>query len=466
VLRLCQCVFLVPRLCVRSLERKRSAARHVCRVSCCTSPHQTAGIDVVPVVPPVLVVSMVPVKLPIIMADSWDTLKSGMLATTEGLRPILTVAFSNLRAASLVCVVSLVLSIGLGISSGSDPVAGLRTAMWGGMMMAAAGSSPFNIIGPTGALSGLLTTSSTKWGPDILPWIAIFSGVICVITAALGLTKYLLFLPKSVFEGFTISVALTVGFKQLNFAFGLTGTITNQSFGVNTYDSLVHLHQAHWGSMVLFFPLSLALMLLLKYVPKVPWMVVLPLGTILFGYFFTDSPAWKLPTLMSKYGQLPGLVVVTPNSDALTKCDDVFGLILASFSVGFVAVLETLISAKISEQKATVNARGAFNDKHEIYALSATKLLVGLFGGLPCSGVFVRTNLNMMSGATHQLSQFMNAVMVLIVTAVAMPVFSYVTGCDVIIICVFKMESQAVSMRIRLVNYGLRTIGCYARLCF
>jgi SulP family sulfate permease len=349
-----------------------------------------------------------------------------MLATTEGLKPILTVAYDNLQAASLVCLVSLVLSIGLGISSGSNPVAGLRTAIWGGIVMGVAGSSPWNIIGPAGALTGLLTTYSSKWGADILPWIAIFSGIVCFITATLGLTKYVLFLPKSVFEGFTVSVALTIGLKQLNFAFGLSGTITNQSFDINTYDSLAHLNEAKWGSMVLFFPLTIALLVLLKYVPKVPWMIVLPLGTIFFGYFFTGSTGWTLPTLMSKYGQLPGLLVVMPNTDALKGCDDIFGLILASFSVAFVAVLETLISAKIAEQKAPTNARGPFNDTQEIYALSATKMLVGLFGGLPCTGVFVRTNVNLMNGATHPLSQFMNAVMVLIVTAVAMPVFSYV----------------------------------------
>jgi MFS superfamily sulfate permease-like transporter len=43
--------------------------------------------------------------------------------------------------------------------------------------------------------------------------------------------------------------------------------------------------------------------------------------------------------------------------------------------------------------------------------------------GLPSTGVFVRTSVNFTNGANHPLSQLMNAVLVLVVTAVAMPLF-------------------------------------------
>ncbi|KAJ1496342.1 hypothetical protein T484DRAFT_1759512 [Baffinella frigidus] len=49
------------------------------------------------------------------------------------------------------------------------------------------GSSPFNVIGPAGALTGMLSTYSAQWGEDILPWIAIFSGIICFAVVSLGL---------------------------------------------------------------------------------------------------------------------------------------------------------------------------------------------------------------------------------------------------------------------------------------
>ena len=108
---------------------------------------------------------------------------------------------------------------------------------------------------------------------------------------------------------------------------------------------------------------------------------------------------------------------------------DIGGVILAGLTVAFVSVLETLISAKIAENKTTADSKrndlGRFDDTVEIYALTLGQLLSGLFSGLPCTGVFVRTNLNQANEANHTLSQLMNANFVLVVTAVARPIFSY-----------------------------------------
>jgi SulP family sulfate permease len=354
------------------------------------------------------------------------------LRTTIGHISFYDAVKTNLQAASLVALVSLALSIGLGIASGSTPVAGLRTAIWGGIACGIFGSSPFNIIGPAGALSGMLNTYSTKWGSDILPWIAIISGGFCLIFARLHLTRYCLFMPKSVFEGFTLSVALTIGFKQINYAFGLTGLKPHVEFLDNLWESLSHLNEAQWGSMVLFFPLTIALLLLMKHYPKIPWMVLLPLLSIFFGYFFRDKHSgWYLPTLQTKFGELPSSIAALPEIKSLQtlSSSDIGGLILAGLTVAFVSVLETLISAKIAENKTTAeslrNDLGHFDESQETYALSLGQLLSGICSGMPCTGVFVRTNLNQANAANHTLSQFMNAVFVLVVTAVAMPIFSY-----------------------------------------
>jgi SulP family sulfate permease len=54
---------------------------------------------------------------------------------------------------------------------------GLVSAAWGGLFHASLGGSSFNIIGPTGALSGILSSNAVRYGPEILPFLAILSGV-------------------------------------------------------------------------------------------------------------------------------------------------------------------------------------------------------------------------------------------------------------------------------------------------
>ena len=43
----------------------------------------------------------------------------------------------------------------------------------------------------------------------------------------------------------------------------------------------------------------------------------------------------------------------------------------------------------------------------------------GLFGGTPCTGVLVRTGVNVASGATNKISQFINAISVLLIIMVS-----------------------------------------------
>ena len=55
--------------------------------------------------------------------------------------------------------------------------------------------------------------------------------------------------------------------------------------------------------------------MLLAKVPKIPWMVVLPGFTIIFGYLAHGDNAlsdWDLPTLKSKYGELDTAVAELP----------------------------------------------------------------------------------------------------------------------------------------------------------
>ncbi|EKX48565.1 hypothetical protein GUITHDRAFT_136674 [Guillardia theta CCMP2712] len=349
------------------------------------------------------------------------------LYTTVGPVSLIQALSDNIRPALLVAVVSVSLSIGLGIASGSTPLAGLRTAIWGGLFCGAFGSSPFNIIGPAGALAGQLSKYSSMWGPDVLPWIAICSGFLCAVILKLNLQKYMLFMPKSVFEGFTVAVAFGIGLKQINYACGLHGLHKHEHFIENVWESIKNLPHARMSSLALFVPETILLFVLLKKVPKIPWMVIVPFVTIIFGYVASgESEGFSLDTLKTEFGVLTNDIIEFPDFSVVERIASNFGAFAsACFSVCLVAVLETLISAKIADFRAHDNFLGSFDEGKELRALAGAQVLCGLLGGLPPTGVFVRTSVNQLNGATHVLSQWMNAIFVMIITVATMPVFSY-----------------------------------------
>ena len=62
----------------------------------------------------------------------------------------------------------------------------------------------------------------------------------------------------------------------------------------------------------------------------------------------------------------------------------------------------------------------------EVRGLAISNFVCGLLGATPCTGVLVRTAVNVASGATYKISQFINGVVVLIVILLLLPCFTYI----------------------------------------
>lgn len=144
-----------------------------------------------------------------------------LLQTKHGLQPIKDVFLDNYKPAIVVACVSLPLSASLGVASGVSAIVGIATSIWAGLVMGVLGSSDYNIVGCSGAISGMMNSSIVKWSPEVVPYLALFSACFCFFFRALRLDKYLFHMPATVFQGFSLAVAFIIGLNQLNFAFRL-----------------------------------------------------------------------------------------------------------------------------------------------------------------------------------------------------------------------------------------------------
>ena len=325
----------------------------------------------------------------------------------------------NWKSALSVALVSVPLSLSLSIASGAGPIPGIIAAIWAGLIAGLMGGSKFNIVGPAGALSGILATYALTYGPGVLPVIALGAGVLTLIIWVLKWDKYLIFVPSSVIHGFTLGVALTIGFGQLNFALGLSGLPVHEHLYQNVIESFSHIGSAY-GVSILTFIVGLGAMFgLLKWKPKVPNTVVLAVLGIIFGFLAsTGKLPFTIPTLFSRYGDLSLSLFSIPRigRDMLS-----LGVLQASAVVAFVVVLETLISAKVADGM----TKTKFNQRKEVLGVGLANLASGIFGGIPASGVFARTAINVKSGATSSWSQVINAVLVALIAIVFLPYFKY-----------------------------------------
>lgn len=174
-----------------------------------------------------------------------------------------------------------------------------------------------------------------------------------------------------------------------------------------------------------FLIFFIALMALLMWKPAGPWIITVAILGCVYGWVTSTWIKDIRPVLMhDKYPTMADITKVElADFSYLEKFPDwSSGVFVGSLKVAFVAVLETLISARIAD-----NMTGSrFHQSDEVRGLAYANMLSGALGNLPCTGVLIRTSVNVQSQATHKTAQFINALWVLAMVLLLLPLFSWI----------------------------------------
>lgn len=354
---------------------------------------------------------------------------------------VLTNIKSNWRAGLTVSLVSLPLSISLAVAANATPLMGVVTAIWAGLFAAIFGGSPYNVVGPTGALSGILAMYAVIHGVGVLPVLAMLAGILILLCYVFRIDRYIIYIPSSVIHGFTLGVAFIIGLNQLNFATGLKGLPLHERFVENIWESIKHISAAQPFTLVIF-ALGLALLFLfLKLKSKIPGPIIVAILGIGLGYAAAQGMInFPVQTLFTKFGDIETALfhfVPVPWSALLDR-----HLLGAAAAITVVAILETLISGKIAASM----TKTKFDQRCEVLGLGIANVVSGLVGGIPATGALARTALNVKTGATHRTSGILNSVAVAIISLLLLPYFKYlplpIVAAILVYVAVRMIESE------------------------
>lgn len=323
---------------------------------------------------------------------------------------------ANLKSGFTVSLVGIPLSISLAVVSGVSPVVGIITAIWAGLIASLFGGSNYNIIGPTGALSGLIASYALAHGAKSISMLAVCAGIFILIAYWLHFEKYLIFIPASVIHGFTLGVACIIGFSQLNWILGLSGLAKYPTFIENVGESLRTMHLFSCQSLLIFSVFFLAQRVLRKFVPAIPGAIILsPLG-ILVGYLADKNIiSAGLETLGGTFGPISVTLMQVPTI-AFSSA-----LIMPAMVVALVAILETMLSAKIADTLTHTKHKPS----KEILGLGLANIASGFMGGMPATAALARTAFNIRAGATSHLSATVNSVCIALCSLLFLSTFSF-----------------------------------------
>lgn len=310
----------------------------------------------------------------------------------------------NVLSGLTVALVSIPLSLALAIVSGATPTQGLITAFWAGLIGALLGGSSFNIMGPTGALSGILISYSLIHGYAQLPLIAIVSGFLVLVGWALHLDKYIIFIPRSVVHGFTLGIAFIIIVSQLNAALGLQSVHVKTGILDQLYFTISSIFYSNWTVFFVFLCGFCFLLVWKKRNSKIPGHIIVAGVGILAAYgltLFSDRGSFVI--LADRYPTLHmSLINPWTFSWHLLLNKDLW---LVSSATAIIAILETLLSGQIADKM----TKTTFNRSSEMLALGLANIGVGIMGGIPATAVLARTALNIKSGASSRVSGMMSS---------------------------------------------------------
>ena len=336
----------------------------------------------------------------------------------------------NWQSALTVALISVPLSIALSIASGAGPLPGLITGIWGTLIGSIFIGSHYNIIGAAGALTTVLFAATLAaplgLGAAILPLLAMVTGVIVFLIWILKLDRYLYYIPSSVMYGFAAGVAILIAASQLFDATGLSELSRTGHLVGDVEKFIANSNLVHAPSVAVFSVFLAGILVWKRYIKKLPAVIPAALLGIVFGYLEATYFSLDIFSLQDKFGQFSSaLRVVVDWGSFLPLLSDVSALkLIASISgtIALIAVLETLITAKLGDKLTKTES----SSSRELLGLSLANLGSGLMGGLPATGVFIRTGANIKSGATHRTSGILAALFTGVIALMVLPFFSFV----------------------------------------
>ncbi|NLN74245.1 MAG: SulP family inorganic anion transporter [Bacteroidales bacterium] len=330
---------------------------------------------------------------------------------------------SNWKSGITVAFVSIPLALALAIASGATPTQGIITAFWAGLLGAILGGSHFNIIGPTGALSGILMTFAIVNGYAVLPVVAIVSGLITLAVYFLKLDRYIIFIPKVVVHGFTLGVAFIIVLGQLDNMLGLKDIPKTEVLTDNVLTSLRHYAEINWVIFAIFIILTLFIIFWNKKFPKFPGAIVVAVVSIATVFIFREwlKIDFEILTLSDNYPEVEAGFFFNVWG---TLRPEIFldkEIWAVSIATSVIAILETLISGQIADNMTNTK----FDRSKEVLSLAIANIGSGVMGGIPATAALARTALNIKSGANNRMSGIINSAAIIVIALLLFGFFKH-----------------------------------------
>ena len=302
--------------------------------------------------------------------------------------------------------------------AGAPPQAGLFTALGAGVLYAVFGTCRELDVGPSSTIAitaaavlvPVAATFPTTPYPVLLAALALLTGVVLLLAGALRLGLVADFLARPVLVGFMSGVGVVILVGQLPKLLGLqveTGKVPE-----TVWRTLGSLDETTWLTALVGCASLIALLVLRRVAPRVPWPLVVGVVSIACSRYF-DFASHGVAVISDMPSGLPSPSV--PNVG--------FGEI-GALSTGALALSLVALAESIGAARGFAAERGyEIDPNQELIALGAANVGAGLLQGFPADASLSRSAVGKGAGVRTRVSGLIVAALVVATMLFLTPLF-------------------------------------------
>jgi carbonic anhydrase len=311
----------------------------------------------------------------------------------------------NLRhdvpASLVVFLVAVPLSLGIALAAGAPIVAGLVAAIVGGVVAGLCGGSPLQVSGPAAGLTVIVADTIDRFGWQTACAITALAGLVQILLGLSRVARAALAVSPAIVHGMLAGIGITIVLSQLHVVFGGE----TQTAPVDNLVELPAQVISASGAPTVVGLLTLGVLIgwgrLPAAVRKVPGPLAAVLGvTVLTVLTHMSLDRVEVPDNLLHLALVPAFP------------DGHWGaFFLAVLTIAVVASVESLLSA-VAVDRLHTGPRANLN--RELIGQGVANVVSGGLGGLPVTGVIVRSSTNVASGARTRVAAVLHGVWILL----------------------------------------------------
>ena len=309
----------------------------------------------------------------------------------------------DLLAGLTVAAVALPLALAFGVASGASAASGLVTAVLAGLIMGLLTGAPFQISGPTGAMSAVLIVLVGRYGLEGI-WIAgLLSGALLLVIGLLRLGRFIAFIPAPVISGFTSGIALIIFIGQIDNLLGVktpaAETAAQKFLGYFQGGFTLDFHTILLGLVVI----GTMLLWPSKWNARFP--------SSLLGIILATLLNWIIGWSTSMIGTIPqSLILQSRLSLANIPWSNLGDFILPAFTITALGAVESLLCGAVGSNMTGIRLQA----NQELIAQGVGNMLIPFFGGVPATAAIARSSVGIKSGGQTRLVSIVHAAGILL----------------------------------------------------